>query len=50
MILWMDYRYKGRLREVLAEYNISYRQVDLLADGSFDYDGIRKAINEKTKL
>ena len=34
----------------LAEYNISYRQVDLLADGSFDYDGIRKAINEKTKL
>ena len=34
----------------LAEYNISYRQVDLLDDGSFDYDGIRKAINEKTKL
>ena len=33
----------------LAEYNISYRQVDLLDDGSFDYDGIRKAINEKTK-
>jgi len=34
----------------LAEYGVSYRQVDLLADGSFDYDGIRKAINEKTKL
>lgn len=34
----------------LAEYGISYRQVDLLADGSFDYDGIRAAINEKTKL
>lgn len=34
----------------LAEYNISYRQVDLLADGSFDYDNIEKAINEKTKL
>ena len=34
----------------LAEYNISYRQVDLLPDGSFDYEGIRKAINEKTKL
>ncbi len=34
----------------LAEYNISYAQVDLLADGSFDYDGIRQAINEKTKL
>ena len=34
----------------LAEYGVVYRQVDLLPDGSFDYDGIRKAINEKTKL
>lgn len=34
----------------LAEYQISYRQVDLLEDGGFDYEGIRKAINEKTKL
>ena len=34
----------------LAEYGVSYRQVDLLEDGGFDYDGIRKAINEKTKL
>ena len=34
----------------LAEYGITYRQVDLLADGSFDYDRIRKALNEKTKL
>ncbi len=34
----------------LAEYRISYRQVDLLADGSLDYEGIRQAINEKTKL
>ena len=34
----------------LAEYGVSYRQVDLLGDGSFDYDGIRAAINEKTKL
>ena len=34
----------------LAEYGVSYRQVDLLEDGSFDYDGIRAAINEKTKL
>ena len=34
----------------LAEYNISYRQVDLLPDGGFDYEGIKKAINEKTKL
>ena len=34
----------------LAEYGVSYRQVDLLADGTFDYESIRKAINEKTKL
>ena len=34
----------------LAEYQISYRQVDLLADGSFDYEGIKNAINEKTRF
>lgn len=34
----------------LAEYGISYRQVDLLADGSFDYDAIRAAIGERTRL
>ena len=34
----------------LAEYGVSYRQVDLLPGGAFDYDGIRAAINEKTKL
>ena len=34
----------------LAEYGVSYNQVDLLPDGSFDYDGIRNTINEKTKL
>lgn len=34
----------------LAEYGISYRQVDLKDDGSFDYEGIRAAVNEKTKL
>ena len=34
----------------LAEYGVSYRQVDLLEGGAFDYDGIRAAINEKTKL
>ncbi len=33
----------------LAEYGVVYRQVDLLPDGSFDYDGIRKAINDKDK-
>ncbi len=34
----------------LAEYNITYRQVDLLSDGGVDYENIKKAINEKTKL
>lgn len=34
----------------LKEYGISYAQVDLLADGEFDFDGIKAAINEKTKL
>ncbi len=34
----------------LKEYGVSYRQVDLLEDGTFDYEGIHTAINEKTKL
>lgn len=34
----------------LKEYGVSYRQVELLEDGTFDYENIKKAINEKTKL
>lgn len=34
----------------LKEYGISYRQVNLLPDGSFDYDKIKENINEKTRL
>ncbi len=34
----------------LKEYGVSYRQVDLLPGGKFDYEGIRAAINERTKL
>ena len=34
----------------LAEYGVTYAQVDLLPDGEFDFDGIKKAINERTKL
>ncbi len=34
----------------LSEYGVTYRQVDLLPDGSFDYEGIRAAVNERTKL
>ena len=37
-------------RGSLAEYGVKYRQVDLLEDGTFDYENIRKAVNEKTKL
>ena len=34
----------------LKEYGVTYRQVDLLPGGKFDYDGIREAINERTKV
>lgn len=34
----------------LAEYGITYAQVDLLEDGGFDWDGIKASINERTKL
>ena len=34
----------------LAEYGVTYNQVDLLPDGTFDYENIRKAINPRTKM
>lgn len=34
----------------LKDYGVSYRQVDLKADGSFDFEGIRAALNERTRL
>ncbi len=34
----------------LAEYGITYAQTDLCEDGSFDYEGIEKKLNERTKL
>lgn len=34
----------------LKEYGVAYRQVDLLDDGTFDYENIKKAINDKTRL
>ncbi len=34
----------------LKEYGITYSQVDLLPDGGFDYENIKKAINDRTKL
>ncbi len=41
---------KERLTGSLREYGITYAQVDLLESGDFDYEGIRNAINEKTRL
>ncbi len=37
-------------RGSLKEYGISYKQVELLPDGSFDYEGIRAALCDKTRL
>ena len=37
-------------RGSLAEYGVTYSQVDLTADGNFDHEAIKKAINEKTKV
>lgn len=34
----------------LAEYGITYAQVDLLQDGGFDYEKIREAVNGRTRL
>lgn len=34
----------------LAEYGVTYAQVDLLEDGSFDWEGIKHALNERTRL
>ena len=34
----------------LAEYGVTYSQVDLLPNGDFDFEGIKNAINEKTKM
>ena len=37
-------------RGSLAEYGVTYRQVELLPDGTFDYPAIQKAISNKTRL
>ncbi len=34
----------------LAEYGVTYRQVELLEDGGFDYPAIERALNERTRL
>ena len=37
-------------RGSLKEYGITYRQVDLLPDGGFDYETIAGALNERTRV
>ncbi len=34
----------------LAEYGITYRQAELKPDGTFDYDAIRNALTDRTKM
>lgn len=34
----------------LAEYGVTYRQVDMLSDGSIDFEGIKAAVTKNTKL
>jgi cystathionine beta-lyase family protein involved in aluminum resistance len=34
----------------LAEYGVTYKQVELLEDGTFDYPAIQNAISDKTKM
>ena len=40
---------KGKDNGSLADYNVSYKQVNLI-NGDFDYDGIKAAISPKTKM
>ncbi len=37
-------------RGSLAEYGVSYRQVELSEEGRFDYPAIERALNKRTKL
>lgn len=39
-----------KTRGSLAEYGVTYKQVELTEDGSFDFEGIRQAITPKTRL
>ena len=34
----------------LKEYGVSYRQADLTPEGAIDYEAVRAAVNEKTKM
>ena len=45
-IIGIDSPVRGSLRD----HNISYKQVDLLNDGSFDFEAIKESVNKKTRL
>lgn len=49
-VIGMNPAGEGEKTGSLREFGITYRQVDLLPDGSFDYENIKKAINERTKM
>ncbi|MGN1350348.1 MAG: aminotransferase class I/II-fold pyridoxal phosphate-dependent enzyme [Anaerovoracaceae bacterium] len=41
---------RGQGKGSLKEFGVTYRQVDLLPDGSIDLEGVREAINDRTKM
>lgn len=41
---------RGEGNGSLKDYGISYKQVELLPDGSIDLEGVKKAISEKTRM
>lgn len=41
---------RGRGNGSLKELGVGYRQVELLSDGSIDYEGIKEAVNANTRM
>jgi len=41
---------RGSNNGSLREFGVTYKQVNLLSDGSIDYDSIEKAVTKKTKM
>lgn len=41
---------RGEGNGSLKDYGITYKQVELLPDGSIDLEGVKKAVSEKTKM
>ena len=49
-VIGIGEKQSGHRTGSLREYGVTYRQVDLLADGGFDYEGIRAALGGRTRL